>query len=138
MKLISGGKTAIGQIFTEKHVRLHASPDDGTRLLVMRFWPRGVKRGQIGEWIRDLAPSPGLLSWCLDHEGELDPDIYANTWKRRYREEMAGQKDVIEDLCERLRSGESLTLLCACHDPAKCHRTVLAEIIGMKFISGGG
>ncbi len=26
-------------------------------------------------------------------------------------------------------SGETLTLLCACHDPARCHRTVLADLV---------
>ena len=129
MKLIAGGEAVVGQIFTEKHVRLHASPEDGTRLLVMRYYPRGVRREHIDEWIRNLAPSPELLSWCWDHEGDIDPDIYTHTWRRRYREEMEQRADLIEGLRTRLRNGETLTLLCACHDPAKCHRTVLAEII---------
>ena len=129
MKLIAGAESVIGQVFTDKHVRLHACAKDGTRILVMRFYPRGVKKGHVDDWMRDLAPSPGLLSWCWDHEGELDPDIYANTWKRRYREEMEQRDDLIEGLRTRLRNGETLTLLCACHNPAKCHRTVLAEII---------
>ena len=138
MKLISGGEEVVGQIFTEKHVRLHASAEDGTRILAMRFWPRGVKRDHIDQWIRGLAPSRELLKWCWTSQGELDPDIYANTWKRRYREEMAGQTDLIENLRERLKSGESVTLLCACHNPEMCHRSVLAEIINMKLISGVG
>ena len=121
-----------------KHVRLKAEPDDGTRLLIMRFWPRGVRKDHVHEWIRGLAPSRALLKWCWTSQGELDPDIYAATWKRRYREEMAGQTDLIGNLRERLRSGESFTLLCACHDPAKCHRSVLEEIINMKLISGVG
>jgi len=138
MKLIADGKAVVGQIFTEKHVRLHASPEDGTRILAMRFWPRGVRREHVDEWRRELAPSPDLLRWCWSHRGTVDPDIYAHTWRRRYREEMAGQTDLIENLCERLRSGESVTLLCACHNPEMCHRSVLAEIINMKLISGVG
>ena len=129
MKLIAGGEEGVGQIFTEKHVRLHASPEDGTRILVMRYYPRGVRREHVGEWIRDLAPSRALLKWCWTSQGELDPDIYANTWKGRYREEMEQRDDLIEGLRTRLRNGETLTLLCACHNAAKCHRTVLAEII---------
>ena len=121
-----------------KHVRLKAEPDDGTRLLIMRFWPRGVRKDHVHEWIRGLAPSRALLKWCWSNQGDIDPETFANTWKVRYREEMAGQTDLIENLCERLRSGESVTLLCACHNPEMCHRTVLAEIINMKLISGGG
>ena len=138
MKLISFPGPEKPFLRIHKHVRLHASPEDGNRILVMRYWPRGVRKDHVHEWIRDLAPSPELLRWCLGNRDTIDPDTYANTWKVRYREEMAGQTDLIENLCERLRSGESVTLLCACHDPAKCHRTVLAEIIGMKLISGVG
>lgn len=129
MTLIASKKAEVGQIFTEKHVRLHASPEDGTRILVMRYYPRGVRREHVGEWIRDLAPSRALLKWCWTSQGELDPDIYANTWKRRYREEMEQRVDLIEGLRVRLRNGETLTLLCACHRPDDCHRLELAKII---------
>ena len=129
MKLISLPGPENPFLRIHKHVRLHASPEDGNRILVMRYWPRGVKRDHIDQWIRGLAPSRELLKWCWTSQGELDPDIYANTWKRRYREEMEQRDDLIEGLRTRLRNGETLTLLCACHNPAKCHRTVLAEII---------
>ena len=129
MKLIAGVNPEVGKIFTEKHVRLHASPDDGTRILEMRYWARGVRRDHIHEWIRDLAPSRALLKWCWTRQGELDPDIYANTWKGRYREEMEQRADLIEGLRARLRNGETLTLLCVCHRPDDCHRRELAKII---------
>ena len=113
MKPVVGSKPVGGQIFTDKHVRLHASPDDGTRLLVMRYWPRGVRRGHVDEWIRELAPSPGLLKWCWDNQETADPGTFPDIFKDRYRKEMAGHADLIEKLRERLRSGESVTLLCA-------------------------
>jgi len=42
-----------------KRVYAPASPDDGTRVLVDRLWPRGwtKERAAIEEWLRDLAPS---------------------------------------------------------------------------------
>ena len=129
MKLISLPGPENPFLRIHKHVRLHASPEDGNRILVMRYWPRAVRKDHVHEWIRALAPSPDLLRWCLSHRDTVDPDTYANTWKVRYREEMAGQTDLIGNLCERLRSGESVTLLCACHNPEMCHRLVLAEII---------
>ena len=42
---------------------IYAAPDtsDGVRVLVTRFWPRGVRRGTVDEWCRELAPSAALL-----------------------------------------------------------------------------
>jgi uncharacterized protein YeaO (DUF488 family) len=36
-------------------------PEDGTRILVMRRWPRSIARDQIDEWRKDLGPSVELL-----------------------------------------------------------------------------
>jgi uncharacterized protein YeaO (DUF488 family) len=35
------------------------APDDGTRILIDRLWPRGVKKADaaINEWMKDIAPS---------------------------------------------------------------------------------
>jgi hypothetical protein len=37
----------------------------------------------------------------------------------------------IRDLARRAAAGEAITLLCssACHDPTRCHRTLLARLI---------
>ena len=34
---------------------------DGTRILVMGFWPRGIRKGRVDEWNRDVAPSKELV-----------------------------------------------------------------------------
>ena len=34
---------------------------DGLRILITRFYPRGVKRESCGVWMRSLTPSAGLL-----------------------------------------------------------------------------
>lgn len=112
-----------------KHVRLRSEPEDGTRILIMRYWPRGVRKDHVHEWIRALAPSSNLLRWCWGNRDTINPDIYANTWKRRYREEMEQRADLIEGLRARLRNGETHTLLCVCHRPDDCHRRELAKII---------
>ena len=38
------------------------APDDGTRVLVDRLWPRGVSkaRAQLDDWCKDIAPSTEL------------------------------------------------------------------------------
>ena len=42
-----------------------AEPDDGTRVLVDRLWPRGLPRGEakVDQWLKDAAPSTELRRW---------------------------------------------------------------------------
>ena len=46
----------IKRIYEEDH------PDDGTRILVDRLWPRGMskEKANIHYWAKDIAPSPCL------------------------------------------------------------------------------
>ncbi|HMQ91682.1 MAG TPA: DUF488 family protein [Amaricoccus sp.] len=60
-----------------KNVRLkraYASPsaEDGTRVLVDRLWPRGVKRADaaIDHWVKDLSPSTS----CGNGSDTIPPD----------------------------------------------------------------
>jgi uncharacterized protein YeaO (DUF488 family) len=41
------------------------TPQDGYRVLVDHFWPRGRSKGvlKLDEWARDLAPSVELIHW---------------------------------------------------------------------------
>ena len=45
-----------------KRVYEHASPEDGTRVLVDRLWPRGLSKETIAidHWFKDIAPSTEL------------------------------------------------------------------------------
>ena len=45
-----------------KRVHDPPSPEDGHRLLVMRLWPRGVRKERVDSWDRGLAPSRELLA----------------------------------------------------------------------------
>lgn len=40
-------------------------PEDGTRFLVDRIWPRGIKREalKLDAWLKDVAPSDNLRRW---------------------------------------------------------------------------
>jgi Protein of unknown function, DUF488 len=41
------------------------APDDGTRILIDRLWPRGVKKADaaIDECMKEIAPSTNLRKW---------------------------------------------------------------------------
>ena len=62
-----------------------ALPEDGTRVLVDRIWPRGVSkaRAQLDEWCKDIAPSTELRKW-YSH----DPALFEE-FARRYRDELS-------------------------------------------------
>ncbi len=123
-------------ILTIKHCREAPSPEDGTRILVMRYWPRGMRKERFDAWYRHLAPSADLLK-AFKVLRETSPDSYAEgpgdaDWDRlmaRYHAEMRVQRESLRELGERHTAGEVITLLCGCHDPARCHRTHLANMI---------
>ena len=48
-----------------KRVYEPPSPKDGTRILVDRLWPRGLRKdaAQLDEWAKDVAPSTELRTW---------------------------------------------------------------------------
>ncbi len=119
-------------ILIEKHVRLHRSPEDGERLLVMRYWPRGVRREAVDRWLRDLAPSARLLREYRERSDAATRSEATGEdrlWVPAYLAEMAAQAPLIGELRERHERGDTITLLCACHDPARCHRGLLATLV---------
>ena len=118
-----------------------AGPDDGHRVLVCRFRPRGVpKEGEPWDaWWPELAPSRELLA---DYHGK-GPSAAPISWQAyvpRYLEEMGRQLFRIRALGHRIAEGETITLLCssACLDPARCHRTLLAKLVEQAAAARSG
>ena len=48
--------------------RIYEAPvaADGTRVLIMRYWPRGIRKEKVDVWLRELAPVIPLLRAYLD------------------------------------------------------------------------
>ncbi len=101
-----------------------ATDDDGTRVLVDRVWPRGLRKddARYDEWAKDVAPSTELRKW-YGH----DPDRF-DEFRRRYRDELDGS-DALEHLRELAGNG-TLTLLTATREPEGSQAAVLREILG--------
>ena len=99
--------------------------DDGFRLLIMRRWPRGIAKDKIDAWDKGLAPSLELLN---DYRRGL---VSWDEYTRRYLWEIANRPDSIEAVAT-LRSrvpNETITLLCSCVNPDRCHRTLLRNLV---------
>jgi uncharacterized protein YeaO (DUF488 family) len=114
-----------------------AEPDDGFRLLVTRYRPRGVKKADEtwDAWEPDLGPRVELHAAVY---GKGVPPIPWSTYCRRYLLEMRKQKAKIAELARRVAAGERITLLCssACVRESRCHRSILKELI--ESAAGGG
>jgi uncharacterized protein YeaO (DUF488 family) len=109
-------------VIRTKRVYDPPSPDDGYRLLVMRLWPRGVRKDAVDGWEKELAPSLDLLR--AFQSGRIDWDEFA----RCYRAEVAEKRVLLDDLSRRARTG-TVTVLCGCRDESRCHRTLLKELV---------
>jgi uncharacterized protein YeaO (DUF488 family) len=112
-----------------KHVRYRriydeASPEEGTRVLVDRIWPRGIRKqdAHLDEWMRDVAPSTELRHW-YGHE----PERYKE-FRRRYLAELrdADHQQAVERLDELAGHGP-VTLLTASRDLEHSQAAVLAD-----------
>jgi uncharacterized protein YeaO (DUF488 family) len=107
-----------------------ADAHDGSRVLVCRYRPRGVRKDAEtwSEWLPQLGPSRELLA---DYHGKRGQPVAWTEFRRRYLAEVAEQESILGALAARVAGGESLTLLCssACTDPERCHRTLLKERI---------
>lgn len=101
-----------------------AAPDDGTRVLVDRLWPRGVSKvdAALDRWAKELAPSTELRQW-FGH----DPARWEE-FRRRYAEELHQHPEQLEELRALARHG-LLTLVYGAHDEAHNDAVVLREVL---------
>jgi len=109
-------------------------PDDGFRLLITRYRPRGASKADEtwDQWMPALGPSRELHGAVYtDRASPVD----WNTYRRRYLREQLTNKQIISDLARRLASGETITLLCssACVRESRCHRSILRELIDTEI-----
>lgn len=99
-------------------------PDDGTRVLVDRLWPRGVSKAeaQLDEWLKSVAPSDELREW-YDHDNER-----WDQFRTRYRSELDETADPVERLLDYAASGR-VTLLYAARDRDHNNAVVLKQYL---------
>ncbi|MER5636095.1 DUF488 family protein [Kitasatospora sp. NPDC002227] len=108
--------------------RVYDSPDpeDGTRVLVDRLWPRGLAKAvaQVDDWPKELTPSNELRRWYHTQEGEWDE------FRRRYEAELAAPEAA--EALDRLRSlaaAGPVTLLTAVKEPDHSHASILRDAL---------
>lgn len=101
--------------------------EDGSRFLVERLWPRGVKKEdlQIQDWLKDIAPSTGLRNWF-----QHDPAKW-NEFRRRYFRELEKNPGAWEPLLASSHRGR-VTLVYSAHDIEHNNAVALKEFLEAK------
>src|SRR5688500_1839552 len=105
--------------------------DDGYRVLVTCYRPRGVSTADEtwDGWLPHLGPSRALHAAAYGKTG--GSPLPWPQYRARYLKEMQSQREAIRELAERVKRGETITLLCssACERESRCHRSLLKELI---------
>lgn len=105
---------------------------EGLRIGTVRRTPRGVPKSEFASrdfydvWLPNLAPSEVLLKAGRAAENDAE-------WRRfvrRYEAEMKNPENGrILDLLAALSHGADFSVGCYCADEARCHRSVLRELL---------
>ncbi len=104
--------------------------NDGTRVLIDRLWPRGVRKAdaELDQWAKELAPSTALRKW-FGHDPARWPEF-----RRRYTEEIRQHPDLLNQLRALARKG-TVTLVYSARDEAHNDAVVLRELLlGRKTV----
>ena len=99
--------------------------EDGLRVLITRWYPRGVKREKYDIWVRDLAPSPELLKKYKNSE------IKWNDFTITLLSELRDNIDSVEAIhtLQTRSDMQDITLLCHEKDGEPCHRHMVRDLI---------
>jgi len=108
------------------------APDEGLRIGTVRRPPRGVPKSEFATrdfydvWFPNLAPSEELLKRAQVAGDE-------RTWKafvRAYRAEMKqAEASRVLDVLAALSRKANFAVGCYCADEARCHRSILRELL---------
>jgi uncharacterized protein YeaO (DUF488 family) len=105
-----------------------ADADDGTRFLVDRMWPRGIKKEvlNVREWNRQIAPSDDLRRW-YGHDPEKWPEF-----RRRYFEELDKNREAWQPLLDAAKKG-TVTLVYSAKNRDLNNAVALKEYLEKKL-----
>ena len=114
-------KVQIKRVYEEPH------QSDGTRILVDRLWPRGLKKenAKVDLWLKEIAPSNELRKW-FGH----DPKRWTE-FQARYKDELKSDAEPLKVLKKEAAKG-TVTLLFGAHDEEHNQAVVLEKILRGK------
>lgn len=105
---------------------------EGLRLGTVRRPPRGVAKADFAKlnyydvWFPNLSPTAGLVKEALGAEDERAWAVFV----RKFRKEMSeAERSRDLDLLAALSHQTNFSIGCYCENEARCHRSVLRELL---------
>jgi uncharacterized protein YeaO (DUF488 family) len=105
-----------------------AAPKDGTRFLVERLWPRGLKKIslRLDAWVKEVAPSASLRRWFRHDPKKWDE------FRHRYFRELDKQIGTWEAILKTAQN-TAVTLIYSSHDTEHNNAVALKEYLEAKM-----
>jgi uncharacterized protein YeaO (DUF488 family) len=107
-------------------------PEEGLRLGTVRRPPRGVPKAEFAKrdfydvWLPILSPGADLVAMALQSRDERSWKIF----ERKYRTEMNHPDAArILDLLAALSHQTNFSVGCYCEHEARCHRSILRQLL---------
>ena len=111
------------------------APGEGTRIGTVRRPPRGVPKAKFASenwydvWFPTLAPSVPTMHAAQ----KATTDYEWNAFKKKYRSEMSkADASRALDVLAALSHHANFSVGCYCEDEARCHRSVLRELLAER------
>jgi uncharacterized protein YeaO (DUF488 family) len=117
-------------------------PQEGTRIGTVRRPPRGVRKERYAAddwydvWYPELSPSPELVAQAQAARTEAEWRAFARAFKAEMSRPAPSRA---LDLLAALSRDANFSVGCYCEDEARCHRSVLRELLaerGAKIARG--
>ncbi|HWK74348.1 MAG TPA: DUF488 family protein [Povalibacter sp.] len=108
------------------------SGNEGLRIGTVRRPPRGVPKSEFASrdfydvWLPNLAPSEELVKQALAAENEREWKAFARHYRTQMKQPEAAH---LLDTLAALSHQTNFSVGCYCEDPARCHRSVLQELL---------
>jgi len=103
------------------------SPQDGTRVLVDRLWPRGLTKedAALDVWMKDIAPSNELRKWYHAHP------VQWPKFREKYLAELTTDlaHESLQQLHDLAQKKGGVTLLYASRSLEQNHALVLKQLL---------
>ena len=108
---------------------------EGLRIGTLRRPPRGVPKSEYASqnwydvWLPNVAPTAELMK--LGQVAKTEKEW--TSFVKKYRSEMATpEKSRLLDLLAALSHGSDLSVGCYCENEARCHRSILRELLAER------
>ena len=111
------------------------SANEGPRLGTVRRPPRGVPKSEFGKrdfydtWLPALSPSAELVTQALAAQTDKEWAAFSKKFKVQMKQPDASH---VLDLLATLSHTSSFSLGCYCEDEARCHRSLLRELLAER------